>query len=354
MSDSNLAPPTRYTTLRVLADGVPLPDAIDARVISTNYYSADSFHVSIALTPDHTELALWTSDRRPTIEVQVSTTQAQAFTRLIEGRADRLTINPIHRIARIEGRDFSAALIDSYTLQHFPNQSASEIVAMLAMRQGLEPRVTASVGMAGRSYGSDFDQILLGGYSRSLSDWDLIVQLAHDQDFDLYVEGRTLFFHPRGERGGPAVPITVSDVSELRLERDLLISDDSTLTVGSWNSLAQQAFSTGAAFGAASQTTLASDMLASTRAPMLLQPNLQSDDVGSIVRRYQRDIRQHQKILELEMPGELRMTARSRVMLSSTGAGFDGKYDVDYIERSVSPFGGFRQRVRARQSADDL
>jgi hypothetical protein len=146
----------------------------------------------------------------------------------------------------------------------------------------------------------------------------------------------------------------MKDISSLRLERDMRISENSLLVASSWNSKAGAAFLVDGAMGDVLPMRTTSYGLDTGSQAFVLEPNLRADQLSLLTRRYRQDIRQHCRIVEIEMPGELQINARGRIRLTETVPGCDGTYDIESIERSYSPYAGFRQQVRARQSADGV
>ena len=96
---------------------------------------------------------------------------------LIAGTIDMVYIDATRGTASIAGRDLSASLVDSYRQVDFVNQTASEVVAAIATRHGLEAVVTPTSGNTGRYFGEGYTRLSTGLFSRLRSDWDLVVQL---------------------------------------------------------------------------------------------------------------------------------------------------------------------------------
>jgi hypothetical protein len=86
----------------------------------------------------------------------------------------------------------------------------------------------------------------------------------------------------------------------------------------------------------------------------MIEPNLRPDQLAWLSQRYQEDLQQHARVLEIEMPAETDLTARCRIELTGVMDGVDGTYDVESIARTYSALTGFRQHVRARQASDEL
>ena len=345
---------TRVPRPKVVVDGQVATGAIDVRVMSTNYYSADWFHASFTYAGEQTpSMAYWASVEGCEIDIQCRLQPRDDYRSLIEGRVDSVVIDPIHRIIRIEGRDHSASLVGSCSRTAFANLNAGEIVSLIARRSGLVPDVRPTNDLIGRFYGGGNAEMLIGHHSNNMTDWDLIVHLARREGFDVYVKGKTLHFGPPGGAHSRIFAITGKDVIDLRLERSLATPADSDVSVRSWNSQLQRSLGNDLAAMPASffQNSLNSQGTARPTT-MIMAPNLRPDDIVRMKRMMSQELRQHRRTIELEMPGELEMTPRCGISLSGTGSAFDQRYDIESVDRLFGPVSGYVQRVRARQSDD--
>jgi phage protein D len=226
---------TRRPRLDVLINGDRISGAVYARVVSTNYYSSDHFRIEFAVGgTTEPGLPYWLSAADIELEIRAGFDGTPGTTRLIQGAADAVSVDPVRRSVRVEGRDLSSRLVETSTRESFSNLSAAEIVSLLAIRHGLTPDAVPTADLVGRFFGSGHDQIMLGGYSRLLTEWDLVVYLAQYFGYDAYVEGAVLHFRPKGMEKR-TVRLTSVDVSAVRLDRDLRISGSAGALVSSWN-----------------------------------------------------------------------------------------------------------------------
>jgi hypothetical protein len=107
------------------------------------------------------------------------------------------TFDPLAGTIHITGRDLTAKLIDTKTSENFLNQTSSQIAQTLAARHGLAAQVTATTTRVGTYYSQNHS-----GLSQERSEWDLLVELAAYEDFDVYVRGETLYFQPKPTDSG--------------------------------------------------------------------------------------------------------------------------------------------------------
>ena len=351
----------RLPKLRVLANGMPIAGVVSAEVTSNNHYAADRFRVDIATSADPSMgPAFWAGTASIVIDVQVSVqpapvaAAATSWQSLAQGQVDLVDIDMVSRIARLEGRDFTAALIEARTQETFANRTSSEIATILAQRHGLTPQVTQTTTPVGQYYQLEHDRITLDQFSRSTTEWDLLINLAQHEGFDVFVQGTTLVFAPPTQQpDNPIVlrPVTTvtgpANILDLRVERSLTLARDIEVTVKSWNTKQQNAFTqTARASGQNGSATPSSTGPAQRY--VFVRPNLTMDEALKLAQSKLAELTRHERTIIAAMPGELSLTPRSIVILEGTVTSFDQSYYVDEIERSISIGSGFTQRIVAR------
>ncbi|MBV9756809.1 MAG: hypothetical protein JO047_07125 [Alphaproteobacteria bacterium] len=354
MSDL-LLPSVRYPRLQVLANGAPLTGVRDAEVSANSHYGASRFSLTIALGADPLwTAAYWSAQSSVILDVQVAFMPASApansatWVSLILGAADTIEIELPQQLVRVHGRDLTAALLTARTQETFANQTSSEIVATIAARHNLTAAVTPTGGLAGRYYELEHDQLTLGQFSRASTEWDLMVFLAQQEGYDIFVEGSTLYFQP--PTANPMSPDATlrpvatfngpANLSELRMERCLALAGNIGVTVKSWNSRQ----------GAAVTQSAGAADAASGQSYQLVRPNLLPDQATTLAQNWLGMLTQHERVITARMPGELTLTPRSVVALEGTGTAFDQVYYVDTLDRQIRFDGGFVQRMRAKNS----
>ena len=198
--------------VEVSLNGEPLQGLLRASITSTNCFSADSYSLTFAMNAGGQEgIGFWSVVSEAFVEVRAvtSNTYGPRYQRLITGMADSIHIDPVRSTVAVEGRDLSASMIDSYRQQDFVNQTASEIVATIASYHDLLPLVVPTFGNIGRYYADGYTKVSLGQFSQFRSDWDLVVQLARQNDYDIFVEDRSLYFQPSGTSFSVPLPVSL-------------------------------------------------------------------------------------------------------------------------------------------------
>jgi phage protein D len=199
----------RQPRLQVLADGMILPGVLATEVTSNNYYAADRFSVRLAISADPQGLASWDARTASSIELQIGL-GASGWTSLITGNIDSLSADPIAGTVQIEGRDLSSGLIEARTQEAFANQTASDVATILAGRHGLTAQATATTTPVGRYYSADHNRVTLDRFTRASTEWDLLVWLAQQENFDVFVTGTSLYFQPAQTDPTPVMVLQAS------------------------------------------------------------------------------------------------------------------------------------------------
>lgn len=349
----------RAPRLAVLANGMPLAGVLAAEVHSNNHLAADRFRVRVALGAD----PFWTaaafaalSSIQLDVQVALDTPGLPAsggsYVSLILGVVDMVEVDAISQTVWLEGRDLASLFIDSPTQESFANQTASQIATQLAARQGLVANVMPTTTLVGRYYQSEHDRITLNQFSQATTEWDLLIWLAQEEGFNVWVSGNALNFMPAVDpvlpdlvlqTGGSPPLYGVANLTHLRMERSLTLARDIVVTVKSWNSRQQKAFT----------QTVSSAALGSTAPPqsyVVVRPNLTPDQALRLAQRKLAELTAYERVIVADMPGELSLNARSTVLLAGTGTQFDQLYFVDTIDRMISYDGGFTQHVRAKNA----
>jgi phage protein D len=328
----------RSPALAVLVNGAAIPGVMELDVLDNAHFAAGRFRIRAAVPASTAATSL---DPDAILDLQVSL--GGTFTSLLQGQADSIHIDPIRNTIEIDGRDLTARLLDARTQETFANQTASEIAKTLAARHNLTPVVTATTTLAGRYYGAEHDRITLGQFSRATTEWDLLTFLAAREGFEVFVSGQSLYFQPFTQTTAP-LALTPDDCVSLSLERALTLARDIEVTVKSWNTRQQTAFT---------QTARSSSQGKRGGSPqriVVVRPNLQPNDALQLAQRILADLSNHERIVHVELPGDVTLTPRSRVTLSGTGTDFDQTYYVAELDRHFSLAHGFTQSLRLKNA----
>ena len=350
----------RRPRLRVLANGAVVNGAKSAEVSSNGYLQADRFRVDIATGVDPSMPLAWWSDTLPIkIEVQIGfipdgAAEGQAaWQSMLIGNVDHLDADPIAKCITVEGRDLSSLLVEAKTQETFSNQTSSQIATILAGRHGLTPMVTATFRPVGQYYQLEHDRTTLNNFSRQTTEWDLLTYLAEQEGFDVWVSGNNLYFQPAPPATAAPFPIVYDptsgalNVSHLRMERSLTVANDIQVTVKSWNTKHKTAYIRIVKAAGVKRPKGGGPVQNYVRTVANKTP----DECLKIGQQVLADLSKHERILSVDMPGELTLSTRSMASLTGTGTAFDQTYYVAEVERDISFDGGFKQRLRLKNSS---
>jgi phage protein D len=346
--------PWRSPRLRLIANGATLPGIISAEVFSNNHNAADRFSAVVSIGGiSLSSAASWAAETDIMLDVQFSLDGGATFKSLIIGTVDSIAIDPAAGIVRLDGRDLTGSLIETRTQETFTNRTSSEVAVLLASRHNLNPVVTATTSPVGRYYQNEHDRITLALFSRATTEWDLLVFLAQQEGFDVFVTGTELHFQPPSQTPDLIQPVHVNDLIDLQLERSLTLARDIEVVVKSWNSRDQSAFSQTAR---AARPTGGSSLIGASRSGppqryVYVRPNLTQDEALKLAQQKLSELTRHERILRAAMPGELTLTPRSLLTLNGTGTAFDQTYFIDTIDRLLNFDTGFTQHIRAKNSS---
>jgi hypothetical protein len=319
---------------------------LHATITTSNYFSAGSFSLTFALAdPLLVDIVSTPEISSPYVIVRPTDADFSASSIIITGMIDSLVVDPIMQTVSMEGRDLSSRFIDSYLQRDFVNQTASEIVEAIAADHGLLAIATATTGNVGRYFEDGYTKLSLGQFSKMRSNWDLMVQLARELNFDLFVLGSTLVFQPAADASDIAARVRPGDVTGMRLEKNLAIEPSPNVRVQSWNSQQMASYCPGTP-----STTSASSSagpLANPQGYLFSRSNLTSAQADQTRQQFANEVGRLRAIFHAEMPWDLSISARSVVLLQGTGTSFDGLYQIDSLERHYSSVTGSSQTVRA-------
>ncbi len=321
---------TRQPQVQVLAEGGALPGVLAVDVFANNHLAADRFRVRIAAAA--ADLA---GLQAPGLRLDVQVGWDGGWASLLVGTADALAFDPVRGVVEVEGRDLSAGLIETQASETFANRTASEIVEVVAARHGLAADVEPTSTPVGRYYQAEHDRVALGQFARATTEWDLLAFLAGQEGFDLFMAGETLRF---GRPGGDAVALRVEDCLSLELEHALGLARAVEVTVRSWGTRA----------GVALEHTARGSGGGKPLRHVMVRPNLDAGQAQLAAERALADLRRHEWTAQATMPGELGLSARSRVALVGTRTDWDRDYAVAELSRHLDVRRGFTQRLCLR------
>ena len=318
----------RAPRLKVMLDGAEIPGALGVEIHSNNHFSADRFRVRFAAQIVPAD-ALHIPDGRIEIRIDVDGLEKSQ----IVGTIDAVHFDPAHAVVDIEGRDLSSFLIESQADETFANRTSSEIAALFAERHGFSAAVEPTRTPIGRYYQSEHDRVVLGQFSKAMTEWDLLAYLATREGFELYMALDTLCFGP-ASNDLPRV-LRAEDCISLQLDHCVGLARKVEVTVRSWNSKS----------GHTVVSTARGQGTGKVVKRSITRPNLASNEAAKLAERVITDLRRHEWTANLTMPGELTLSPRSRVEIAGTVGPWDRLYFTVQLSRYLDARNGFTQRL---------
>lgn len=366
LNDPGAAPYVRNPLLAVLFNGKPIPGALSATWSSTNHFAPDTFTASFALNADaRFGLDWWEGLDVPAfVDIQVDT-GAGPFSLGI-GQVDQHQASPEEGTFTISGRDLGALMLDTPTAEAFQNQTSSQIVETIAQRHGLTPKVTGTTTLADRFFTTDHTRETHATGSRNTNEWDLLVRLAQQDGFDLFMTGRTLNYQPLPKVGdkpylvrwqnrtaGNAVPL--SNAIGLHLDRKLQLAKPVTVTVSSFHSkkgatVTATASTTGAKTGGVISGSVFTQSAKKPQKYNFSFPNLTQAQAQARADVLLADITKHERSISWQEPANNLISPRNVVRVEGVGQGWDQSYFVETVTRHID-FGGFKMDIKAKNQS---
>lgn len=332
----------------VLINGVQVP-CTEWEVTSNGYYRADTFSISVAASgmPKGLQSADLANMDQITVEIRASVDGSKP-TSLIIGIVSDFDQDWRDGLITMTGRDHTADFIEAKTTEKFQNQTSAQIVTTLAGRHGLTADVQATSTLAGRYYEIDHDRL-----TDQTTEWDLITYLAQKEGYDAWVTGTTLHFKPATLVEGTPVQIRWTPPGtapaqgafvKLSTRRNLTLAPDAQVIVYSWNHRQKAAFK---AIARATKSRKSQSSGGTSQIYTFRVPGLTHDQALQLAQSKLEEITRHERNLEIEMAGDVTLTARNQIQLQGTSTAWDQLYWIDEISRSQS-FGAFTQTVKAK------
>ncbi len=364
MSAALSAPPSVATQprFRLLLGNQPIYGTYSVEVNETNYNTASKFiaEVVLGLDPTYT-MAWWANQQSVQVEVQMGDLppgspegSGVSWQSMIIGNTDSIEIDPIQNSVKLSGRDFSSLMIDTKTQNAYPNQTASQVAAAIAAAHGLQASITPTTTPVGMYYEIDHTKIVMNNLQRETTEWDLLTTLADLEGYGVWVQGTTLYFQPPPTPQtvtpypiyfNPGPPI-VSNALTLTMERDLTIAQDIQVTVKTWNSRNQSAY-TRVVKGVAGTSPKGSKPVNY----VFVKPGLTPDQALKFAQQQLSILSLHERKVHVTMPGEYTITPHGMAQLYGTQTAFDLTYYVAEVERKMSFTDGFTQNLLLKNTS---
>ena len=338
-------------------------------VSNTRYGSANTFHVAIPANslPQNLQLEFLLNQSPITVQINAGTTTLSNpsattpsdLTTLILGDADDVSYDVRTQLLTLSGRDYISRFIENKVFQvsstdttsFFNSQTASQIVTYIATKRGLTPNVTDTSTQVG-TYDTQYVKI-----SAQITEWDLMVFLAREEGFDIFVSGMNLYFQPSQVTlnatpykiavtiPGYSTPggIVTSSVNDISFARNLRIAKNIIVVVSTYNITNKTSYS--------STATLKHSLGSTTSGQEVYPytfPNLTQDQCTQKANALLHQISQHEMTTTIKMPADGLVTEITTLSITGTNTIFDQLYYVKNVTRRMDFGGGYVMDIEAK------
>jgi hypothetical protein len=340
-----------------MANGESIPTMLSASITSTNNYHGDRYTALLAPPLFGSgSFAWWEQQADIPVDVQIGLVppgeveSSVVWQSIVQGPVDRVTHGFNAGSVCIEGRDYTAKLIDFKTELANVNQTSSEIVMALAAQAGIRSQVTQTTTPVGRYYELEHAGVQLNQFHRAITAWDEVVLLARYEGFDAFFVGDTLYFQPPVAAGSAPYLLwwqqdgngrVQSNMLEFSAERALTVAKGVNVIVKSWNGKQARAFTRGCPSAKQAGTN------SNVQRYVFVRPNLTEDQAQQLANQLYTEIIRHERTINVTLPGDTILTPRMLIQVTGTGTGYDQTYYPDTITRTVD-WGGYLMRLCAK------
>lgn len=361
MAQADILKSVNMPRLRVLVDQTPIEAVQSLTISSGNNHQADQFNVQFALNPNSTFSAdWWSSQARIRLTLQAGfadeTSLVSNWVTLLVGDCDTIDLEMGTGLVCARGRDLTALLIDRRITQTYQNQTSSQIALSLANEVGLTPNIATTTNLMGLYSRTDHSMTALNQFSEIKTQWDMLVYLAGQEGFDVWVEGETLNFQP------PLQNPTIVNMNyqqglmpqfggtDLAFHRTMTLAKDVEVHVRSWDARHKKGFSVNLR-GSIKTNAGGVVKLGPPQTYIFLRPDLTRAQAQRFAQDKLKEISRHERTVEIKMPGDLTTNTRDMVKITGTQTAFDQRYYIDTLTRKFSLKSGFIQILTLKNNS---
>ena len=321
---------------------------IDVSVSMSSNRNADTFGASLPLSGALDER--YFADTSP-IPIEIMATNDQQtgrWSKIFSGLCDVPAMNFATRRVMLTGRDLTSRLIETKTTEKWLNKTSAEIVKEIAGRVGLTADVSVpNSDKAGLIYKDDYNKI-----SNQDVLWNVLTALADREGCAVFVKVDRLVFKPFDELDGGdfevlyerPTPGSYADGSfiNLSVRRNLAVAKNVRVSVKTWQQKQKKVLSS--AFRSKGASTDQTDYTYRI-------PNSTKENADKFAKNKLAEITAQERLVEVDMPGDVTCTPENKLVLSGTNTGYDQSYIISGVSHSMSQ-SGYRMTIHGRAPDD--
>lgn len=328
---------------------------------NNNHYQADSFRIKAPIRKGQQpgiDAAWWRAQGKIQIDIYIGFPPDENYgikelTHMFSGITDFLSHDMVTDTIELVGRDFTAYMIDTKTTEKWTNQLASDIAIKFAIKYGLIPKVVPTERKAGTLYDNNHTKL-----TDQSSEWNLLVWLAQQEGYEVYVNLSELHFEPKAEpmyydlywKYDHDKDLKWFSGPRLTFERDLSLAKDIKVRVESYN------YKKNVKITAEVESTRTKDKtvrrhtipVGGVQTYVKYVPNKSKEQCLQLAQRWLRQITSHQVRMQIgRYPGDVILNPRHIVRMHGSEV-YDDNYYTESITRHLSMEEGFTMDIMAK------
>lgn len=267
------------------------------------------------------------------------------LTRVFLGDVDYLNWGYPNLFATLYGRDYTARFIDENTTDKYPSNTSSQIISLFADKHGLKKNIASTSVAVGSYYSDQYSKVLM-----TTSEWDLMMFLAQQENFDLYVDNDTVIFQPKTDTQTYYVlelkevskGTATSNVVKIEFKRNYTIANDISVVVHGYDLYSQKKYTqTARRRHVPTRGTKKQKYIASI-------PNLTQEQATQLAKNIALQLSLHEKTFDADLAGDTILTPRSVIKVTGFSPRFDQVYYPVTITKHMDYESGLTMSVSAK------
>lgn len=337
---------------------------IDITIVNQSYYLADTFTVTLPINKQINGLSNQYFSSEPAIMVEILLgfpKDPNSFTKndletIILGQVDQIEFDDLNTMITLTGRDLTAKFIDNKTTLKYPNLTSSQIIEKLGAEQGLTVVATKTTTPVGVYYSANHSSLTV-----EKPEWDLMTFLAQQENFALYIEGKTLYFQPvPTDKDNPYVVVWTTAPKgtsapnftgiSLRRSRALTVARDITIKLRSWLPGTKKSFNVTAKATPNKKVVLAeaAQPIGDSQVYTYTIGGLSKQQAINRAQQILQSLSAQERNIEIDLPGDNLLKKVGVVQLMGTQTDFDQIYYTFEVERRFNLRDGYLMTVKAK------
>ena len=318
-------------------------DEVDIHL--TRDANMDTLTAKAALfSPNGPNAGFWSSAGNPSVQCMIDDGAGSAA-QLFDGKIDSIECDFSAGTVSISARDNAAKSLDTKTSKKILNKKPHEIVSEIMGNSGLSVDADPVGEKAGRTFQIDTVALIHG-----ISDWHVVQQMAEHFGMKGYATGGKVYFK-KPDESLPVYSVVFSppnaaghaqsNIISLSGRRNCTLGQTITSTVHSWHHKNQKKY-TGTATKSGSGGNLNFHFHL---------PGLDQSQVNSRAKSFLYKATNGELEISIEIPGDPSINARTDLLLSGTGSGWDQLHKTNTVEHKISYGGGYTTKIDTKSQA---